>query len=294
MYEEIASNKRRSVILILVFVLLLAALGYFFGEFSGLGWWGLIIALILALALTFSSYYYSHILVLKATRAQPAKKEEYPHLVNSIEGLSIAAGIPQPDLYIINDPSPNAFATGRDPEHGVVAVTTGLIDRLDRLEIEGVLAHEIAHIRNYDTRIATLAAVMVGSVIILSTWLRRSFFFYGRGRSSSRKGGGAGAIIIIVALLLSILAPIFAQLIRLAISRRREYLADADGSLITRYPEGLALALEKISQDPRELQDASQATAHLFIINPFRGKTVSRLFSTHPPLEERVKILRRM
>ncbi len=295
MYRAIAKNKRNTWVLLFIFILLFAAVGLVFGEYTGSGMWGLGIASLVALLLCFGSYYYSDSIVLKATGARPAQKEEYPHLVHSIEGLSIGAGLPAPRLYIIDDPTPNAFATGRNPEKGVVAVTTGLIERLNRTEIEGVLAHEMAHIKNYDTRLATLATVMVGAVVLLSEWIRRSFFFRSmRGRTSSRGRGGHQALIMIVALVISILAPIFAQLLRLAISRRREFLADADGALITRYPEGLASALEKISAEPQKLKNASTATAPLFIINPFRTGGSSKLFSTHPPTGERIKALREM
>lgn len=294
MYQEIERNKRRSFLLILIFIALISLLGFIFGEFTGGGWAGLIIALIIALAMSFGSYYYSDTIVLKSMRARPAKKEEYPHLVNSVEGLSIAAGIPQPALYIIDDPSPNAFATGRNPEHGVVAVTTGLLNKMDRAEIEGVLAHEIAHIRNYDTRISTLAAVMVGATILLSTWLRRTFLYSGGRRKSNKENRGGEVIFVLIALILSISAPLFAKLIQLAVSRQREFLADSDAALITRYPEGLAKALEKLARTPQELATASQATAHLFIVNPFSLKRASQLMSTHPPIEERIKRLRQM
>lgn len=299
MYKNIEKNKRRTWLLMLIFILLIAAIGYVFGETTGSGWFGLIIATIFAGVAAFFSYYYSDQIILKISKARPAKKEEYPHLVNSIEGLSLAAGMPQPKLYIIDDPAPNAFATGRNPEKGVVAVTTGLLERLNRVEVEGVIAHEMAHIKNYDTLIATLAAVMVGAVIILSDWLRRSFFYrsIGVGRSSSRsssKGGGPQAVMMIVGLVLAILAPIFAQLLRLAISRRREFLADADGALLTRYPEGLASALEKISANNTKPQQANDATAPLYIINPFSRGKKSSMFSTHPATEERVKALRKM
>lgn len=298
MYDAIARNKRKTWLLMAGFILVIAAIGFVFGEYTGSGWLGLVIATAIAGLMAFISYYNSDRLVLAATRARPAKKEEYPHLVNTIEGLSLAAGMPQPRLYIIDDPAPNAFATGRNPQKGVVAVTTGLLERLDRMEVEGVLAHEMAHIRNYDTLIATLATVMVGTVIILSDIMRRSIFYRSVGvggrRSSSKQQGGGAAILMIVVIALSILAPIFAQILRFSISRRREFLADADGALLTRHPEGLARALEKISGHPEEMSTASQATAHLFILNPFRKKSKSNLFSTHPPTEERIKALRNM
>ncbi len=296
MYQAIARNRRNSWLLMFLFILLFAAVGFIFGEYTGSGYFGLVIAFLIALALCFGSYYYSDTIVLKATGARPAEKEEYPHLVNSIEGLAIGAGLPTPRLYIVDDPTPNAFATGRNPEKGVVAVTTGLIERLNRVEIEGVLAHEMAHIKNYDTRLATLAAVMVGAIVLLSEWMRRSFFFRSMRRSSSRnrKGAGPEAVIMVLGILMALLAPLFAQMLRLAISRKREFLADADGAMITRYPEGLASALEKISSDPQKLKNASQATAPLFIVNPFSTRGANNLFSTHPPITERVEALRKM
>ncbi len=232
-------------------------------------------------------------MVLGISHAQLVDKKENPYLANVVEGLAIAAGVPTPKTYIIEDSAPNAFATGRNPENSAIAVTTGLLDKLNRLELEGVIAHEMSHIKNYDIRYATLVVVLVGTVALLSDWMRRSFFFRGR---RGRKGGAGGGMIILIALLLAILAPIVAQLIRLAISRQREYLADANGALLTRYPEGLASALEKISKDKEPLEAANKATAHLYIVNPLlehRGK-LNDLFSTHPPAEERIRRLRAM
>jgi heat shock protein HtpX len=220
-------------------------------------------------------------------------RKQNPYLANVVEGLAIAAGVPPPKTYIIEDSAPNAFATGRNPESSAVAVTTGLLDKLNRLELEGVIAHEMSHVRNYDIRYATFVVILVGTVALLSDWMRRSFFFRGR---RGRKSGAGGGIIVLIALLLAILAPIVAQLIRLAISRQREYLADANGALLTRYPEGLASALEKISKDKEPLEVANKATANLYIVNPLlehRGK-LNDLFSTHPPVEDRIKRLRAM
>jgi heat shock protein HtpX len=213
-------------------------------------------------------------------------------LYNIVENLSITAGLPTPKIYIIQDSSPNAFATGRDPQHAVVCVTTGILERLEKVELEGVLAHELSHVGNRDILLSTVVVVMVGFIALLADWFRFSTFFGGGRRRSG--DGEAGVILMIVALVLSILAPIGAMLIQLAISRKREFLADADGALLTRYPEGLARALEKISADPRPLSEANSATAHLFIVNPFRGNKVSKLFSTHPPVEDRIAALRGM
>ena len=251
------------------------------------------VAVVVAIAMTFSSYYYSDRIVLAMSQARPAEKPQYAHLINSVEGLAIASGIPTPRVYVIDDTAPNAFATGRDPEHGVICVTTGLLQKLNRVEVEGVIAHEMGHIKNYDIRFTTLVAVLVGIVALLSDWMLRSFRF--RRRSSSRDGG-AGLIWLVIAIVVAILAPLTAALMQAVLSRQREYLADASGALLTRYPKGLADALEKIAADPEPLEVANKATAHLYIYNPLKdiGGIVNKLFSTHPPIEERVRRLRAM
>jgi heat shock protein HtpX len=290
-YEEISANRRRSFLLIFIFVIFLLFLGWIFGMTQGSGEAGLIAALAVAMVISFVTFFYGDKMVLGISRARPVDRRKTPYLANVVEGLAIAAGIPAPKAYIIEDSAPNAFATGKDPQNSSVAVTTGLLDKLNRLELEGVIAHEMSHIKNYDIRYATLVAILVGTVALLSDWMRRSFFYRGR-----KKGKSGGGIIVIIALILAILAPIIAQLIRLALSRQREYLADANGALLTRYPEGLASALEKISEDTEPLEAANKATAHLYIINPLlehRGK-LNSLFSTHPPVEERIKRLRAM
>lgn len=238
------------------------------------------------------SYWYSDTLVIKMSGAKPATREQYFELWNAVENLSITAGLPMPKVYVIEDDSPNAFATGRDKDHAAVAATTGLIKLLTKNELEGVMAHELSHIGNRDTLVATVVVVLVGFVAIISDMFMRASFLGG----GNNREGRAGAIIAIFGIVFAILAPIVAQLIHLAISRRREFLADASGALLTRYPEGLASALEKISAYPRGLLRASTATAHLYISNPFKGGRVSsfmsKLFSTHPPTEERVAALR--
>ncbi|MDI6772899.1 MAG: M48 family metallopeptidase [bacterium] len=294
MYEAIESNVRRTWLLFAGFVLIVAALGYVFGELTGFGYAGVAVAAVLAIAGAWGSYYYSDRIVLSISGAREAPRERYQYLYNSVEGLAIAAGIPVPRLYLIEDSAPNAFATGRDPQHAAVVVTTGLLDKLDRLELEGVLAHEMAHVQNYDIRLATITAVLVGLVALMSDWLLRSMR-WGR-RRGSRSGGGAQGALVLAGILLAVLAPLFAQLMRLSLSRRREYLADASGAMLTRYPEGLAGALEKISADPEPLEAANKATAHLYIINPLRewGGWANGLFNTHPPVEDRVQRLRAM
>ena len=292
-YEDISANKRKSFLLLFLFVVFLLLLGWVFGQAYGSGGVGVVIALLMALFISLITFYWGDKMVLGISRAKPVDRKENPYLANVVEGLAIAAGVPAPKTYIIEDSAPNAFATGRNPENSAVAVTTGLLDKLNRLELEGVIAHEMSHIRNYDIRYATFVVILVGTVALLSDWMRRSFFFRGR---RGRKRGAGGGIIILIALLLAILAPIVAQLIRLAISRQREYLADANGALLTRYPEGLASALEKISKDKEPLEVANKATANLYIVNPLlehRGK-LNDLFSTHPPAEDRVKRLRAM
>ncbi len=294
MYEAIEGNLRRTWLLFAGFVLVVVALGYLFGELTGFGYAGAAVAAVLAVAGAWGSYYYSDRIVLSISGAREAPRERYQYLYNTTEGLAIAAGIPVPRLYLIEDSAPNAFATGRDPRHAVIVVTTGLLDKLDRLELEGVLAHEMAHVQNYDIRLATIAAVLVGLVALMSDWLLRSMR-WGR-RRGSREGGSAQGALVLAGILLAVLAPLLAQLMRLAISRRREYLADASGAMLTRYPEGLAGALEKISADPEPLEAANKATAHLYIINPLRewGGWANGLFNTHPPVEDRIQRLRAM
>lgn len=296
MYEQIARNKWRSFFLILFFLCLIFALSWVFGELTGLGPHGLVIAVIIAVAMTFGSYYASDKIVLAISRAKPVKKEDYPYLYNVVEGLTIAAGLPKLRCYIIDDTAPNAFASGRNPKNSVIVVTKGLLEKLNRAELEGVIAHEMSHIKNYDILVQTLAVVMIGIVALLSDWILRTLFWgRGRRRSDSKGRGGAG-IFIVVGLVLAVLSPMIAQLLRLAISRKREFLADANGAFLTRYPPGLASALKKLAADREPLEAANKATAHLYIVNPLKdikGK-VNKLFSTHPPVEERIAALEKM
>jgi len=293
-YEQIANNRRLSYLLILVFILFIVAIGYVFGKYTGFGEYAMIPALALALLMSLGSYYYSDRIVLGMSGArQILTKEEEPRLWNAAEGLCLAAGMPMPKLYVIDDSAPNAFATGRDPEHAALAATSGLMDKLEKTELEGVVAHELSHIRNYDIRFMMLVTVLVGTVVLLSDWMTRSLWYGGRRRSS---GGSLGAILLVIGLIFVILSPIIAQLMQLALSRRREFLADASGALLTRYPEGLAKALEKIAADKEPLKEANKATAHLYICNPLldHGGRLNALFSTHPPIEERIERLRAM
>jgi heat shock protein HtpX len=296
-YDQIAANKLRSAALIAVFVALVLALGWVFGQATNYGYAGFVVALVVAFAMTWGSYWYSDKIVLAMSRARLADQEREPYIVNTVEGLAIAAGLPMPKAYVIDDPAPNAFATGRNPENAAIAVTTGLVEKLDRLELEGVIAHELSHIKNYDTLVQTLAAVLAGTVALVSDWMLRSFQWGGSRRRSDGEGGGQMQLVfIVVGLVLAIIAPLFAVLIQLAISRRREYLADANGALLTRYPTGLANALRKIAADTNKLAVANKATESLYIYNPlkdYRGG-VNSLFNTHPPIEERIKRLEAM
>lgn len=293
MYEQIASNVRRSWLIMIIFAAFVVFLGYVFGQLMRIGYGGVVLALIIAIAMSWTGYYHSDKIVLAMSRARPVEKEEHPYLYNVIEGLAIAAGVPVPKMYVIDDTAPNAFATGRDPEHSAIAVTTGLLEKMNRVELEGVIAHEMSHIKNYDIRLATLAVVMVGVIALLSDWLLRSFWWGGRRRDRESSGG---SVLLLIGLILAILAPLIAQLMRLSLSRQREFLADASGAMLTRYPEGLASALERLAADREPLEVANKATAHLYIINPLKdiGGAVNNLFNTHPPIEERVERLREM
>jgi heat shock protein HtpX len=305
MYEEISRNKRNSFILVVVFVAGVIFLGYILGEAAGFGPAAMIFAFILAAIFALTGYFKGDKIVLAVSRARPAKREEYPQLYNVTEELTIASGLPMPALYIIpDDDAPNAFATGRDPKHSSIAVTTALLNRLNRAELQGVLAHELSHVGDYDILFATLIGVLVGTVAMLSDFFLRYMFWTGGGRRRSRSrssssSGGGGGIIMVVAIILAILAPLFALIIQLAVSRQREYLADANAALMTRYPEGLAAALEKISRNPGTLEVSNRATEHLYIISPIknlrdREQKKKSLFSTHPPVADRIRRLREM
>jgi heat shock protein HtpX len=290
-YDQIASNRNKSLIIFSLFFVFVLLLGWVFGLVLEIGYLGVIIAFIIAVLMVFISYYHSDKIVMAISGAKEVKKSEYPYLYNVIDEMAIASGLPTPKKYVINDSAPNAFATGRDPEHSAICVTTGLLKKLKRLELEGVIAHEMSHIKNRDTLLQAITVVLVGVVTLLSDMILRSFF-WGRHR---RDVGSAGIIILVVGLVLAILSPIIAQLVKLAISRKREFLADASAALMTRYPEGLASALEKIAKDKEPLEAANHATAHLYIANPFKEKGfLTGLFSTHPKIEDRVKALRAM
>jgi heat shock protein HtpX len=292
-YDEIAGNRRKSILLVFLFILIIAGLGYIIGLFYGFPYGGVIFATILGLIYFLINYYSGDSIILSMSHAREATRKEFPHYLNTVEGLAIAAGVPTPKAYVIDEESINAFATGRDPKHASITVTSGALRKLNRVELEGVVAHEMSHIKNFDIRLMMLTAVLVAVTALLSDVLLRSFI-YGKG---DRGKGNGGLILIGIGLLFAILSPIIAQLVKLAISRKREYLADANGALLTRYPAGLAGALKKISTDNDKLVDsANKATAHLYIENPLRQHKsfMNNLFSTHPPIDDRIKRLQAM
>lgn len=296
MYDQISSNKLKSIALIAVFVLLVALIGFVFGQATDWGYLGLALALVVAFAMSWGSYWYSDRIVLSLSRARPVDRNTEPYVVNTVEGLAIAAGLPVPRAYLIDDPAPNAFATGRNPENAAIALTTGLVQMMNRQELEGVIAHELSHIKNYDTLLQTLAAVLAGSVTLISEWMLRSFW-WGGGRRRNNEAGQLGVILLLVAIVLAILSPLAASLIQLAISRKREYLADASAAMLTRYPPGLANALRKIAADQNQLRSANKATESLYIANPLkeqRAGGMNALFNTHPPLADRIARLEAM
>ncbi len=296
-YEQVSKNKRNSYILIFVFLIIILLLGYVFGLLFATGTFGIIIALLISLVMILIGYYSGDKLILSMSNAKEVNKKDDPYLVNTVEGLAIAAGIPIPKIYMIQENSMNAFATGRDPKHSSVTVTSGLRKNMNREEIEGVLAHEISHIKNYDIRMMMLVVILVGIIALLSDFMLRSFLWGPRNNRAQKGGGGIFIIFIVLGLLMAILAPLIAQLIKLAVSRNREYLADANGVLLSRNPVGLANALKKIKNDKDKMVDtANKATAHLYIENPLRnlGGSINNLFSTHPPIDQRIKRLEAM
>ncbi|PIS21992.1 zinc metalloprotease HtpX [candidate division WWE3 bacterium CG08_land_8_20_14_0_20_41_10] len=295
-YNRIDENKRQTVYIMLAFVAVISAVGYFAGQYfadgSGVSFLGF--ALIFSGFSGFISYYSSDKIVLAISRAKEVKETDNPYIHKLVENLCIGAGLPKPKIYIIEDTAMNAFATGRDPNHAVICFTTGIIERLNKLELEGVIAHELSHIGNYDIRLMSIVSVLVGTIVLLSDWFTRGMFYGGSRKRDRSEGSGA---LMIVGLVLLILSPLIASLIKLALSRQREFLADSSGALLTRYPKGLADALRKISSDKEILEVANGATAHLYITNPLKGEQanfMAKLFSTHPPVVERIKKLEEM
>jgi heat shock protein HtpX len=296
-YDRIATNKRETWFMMLIFVIVLGAFASVIGFVVGLPWQAAPFVFLALGAYAMISYYASAGVALAVSGAHEVTKEDEPVLYNVVENLSIGSGLPMPKVYVIEDSAPNAFATGRDPKHAAVTATRGLLNKLDKSELEGVIAHEMSHVGNYDIRVMTITVVLVGLVALLADLFMRWAWFGSGSRSSNRdRGGNAYIILVAIAVVLAILAPIAAQLIQLAISRQREYLADASGALLCRNPDALARALEKITADPEPLEEANKATAHLYFANPLRDHEsfLNNLFSTHPPVEERIRLLRAM
>ncbi len=295
--SQISANKAKTYFFMTGFVVFVVLLGYVMGNALGYGNSWVFIAVALSVVTSLGSYYWGDKLVLAMSGARPADRRRDFDFYTVAENLAIAAGLPKPKLYVIDDTAMNAFATGRDPEHAIICATSGILEKLDRRELEGVIAHELSHVKNYDTRLLAVVAVLVGTVAFLADMFMRSLW-WGGGRRNRDDNGNLGALLMVVGIVLAILSPFIAMLIQMAVSRKRELLADASGAFLTRYPEGLARALEKLSQDKEVLEAATNATAHLFIVNPFKGKNFgtwfSGLFDTHPPIAERIKILRAM
>jgi heat shock protein HtpX len=300
LYEQIARNRRRTVLIIVLALAFAGGLGWLFGYLIGVGIAGLVVALAIAAGLSFLSYRAGDKLVLRAARARRVTHEEEPRLHNVVEGLALAGGLPKPAVYVIPEQAMNAFATGPDPQHSSIAVTRGLLDAMNRVELEGVVAHEMSHIRDRDILLGTVVATLVGSVVLIAEFMLRWFWWGGaRGRDDGDRGGQGFAALALLGVVLALVTPLIAQIIRLAMSRRREYLADAEGAILTRYPPGLAAALRKIAADTTPMRAANNATAHLWLKQPSRtpgeaNHWFENLFSTHPPIQDRIRILEEM
>ncbi|EKE15310.1 MAG: heat shock protein HtpX [uncultured bacterium] len=294
-YSQISENKLKTFLIMFFFILIFSSFFFLLGKYFDSPWGYFFLGLFISLASSVGSYFYGDKLVLLTTGAKPADKRTYFNFYTVTENLALASGLPMPALYVIQDSSPNAFATGRDPKHAVICATTGLLEIMNRTELEGVIAHELSHVKNFDILLASIVAVLVGTLAIISDWVIRSIWWH-RGSDDDNRGN-RNPIFIVLFLISLILTPIIATIIQLAISRRREYLADASGILLTRYPEGLVHALEKLRDNPSPMKRVASSTAHLFINSPFKKKNSSwfvSLFSTHPPIEERIKILKSM
>ncbi len=291
-YNQISENKTKTFVIMFFFILIFSSFFFLLGKYFDSPWGYFFFGFFISLASSVGSYFYGDKLVLMTTGAQKADKKTFFNFYTVAQNLSIASGLPMPSLYVINDSSPNAFATGRDPKHSVVCATTGLLEIMDRTELEGVIAHELSHVKNFDILLASIVAVLVGTLALISDWVMRSMW-WSRGDDDNRSS--RNPIFFVLLIISLILTPIIATIIQLAISRKREYLADASAVLLTRYPEGLARALEKLKNNSTPLHKAASSTAHLFIDNPFKKKNSSwliNLFSTHPPIEERIRILK--
>ena len=299
MYEDIRNNKIKTGLIVSLFIVVIALIVYYVCMAFDLGAFSIIIAMIFSIGSAWASYYYSDKIVLSINRAHPASPEQYEKLNNILDGLMVSSGLQdRPKLYVVDDPQPNAFATGRNPQNSVICVTTGLLDIMDYYELEGVVAHELSHIKNYDIRLSAVVSVMVGFIVMLTDWVSRALF-WGRGRDNDRESSG-NPILMLIGLICLILAPIFGQLMQLALSRRREFLADASAVELTRNPDGLISALQKLDADTHQLRTANNSTAHMYIVDPFKAnlkdgkKKKTSLFSTHPSIEDRIEAIRNL
>ena len=301
MFDTIRKNKIQSLSIVFTFIVIITLILYYVFWALDFGSMAIIISLIFSLTSAWASYYYSDKIILSMNKARPATKEEYLKLVNILDSLMLSSGLEyRPQLYVVEDSQPNAFATGRDPKHSVICVTTGLLNKLDYYELEGVIAHEMGHIKNYDIRLSAIVTVMVGFVVMLSDIFSRTLF-WGRTRNKDDNSRNSNAILMIIGLIFLILSPIFGRLMQLAVSRKREFLADATAVEFTRNPDGLISALQKLSLDPNELKNANNATSHMYVVNPFRKnlsdtktKNTSSIWSTHPSTQDRIEALRNL
>ena len=299
MYSDIKSNKIKTGFIVSLFIIVIALIVYYVSMAFDLGYMSIIIAMIFSIGSAWASYYYSDRIVLSINKAKPATQEQYQKLNNILDGLMISSGLEnRPKLYVVDDPQPNAFATGRNPQNSVICVTTGLLEKLDYYELEGVIAHELSHIKNYDIRLSAVISVMVGFMVILTDWVSRALF-WGRGRDNDDNNNG-NPILMLIGLISLLLAPIFGQLMQLALSRRREFLADASAVELTRNPDGMISALQKLDSDPNELRTANNSTAHMYIVSPFKSnlkngkKKKTSLFSTHPSIDDRIEAIKNL
>ena len=299
MYSDIKSNKIKTGFIVSLFIIVIALIVYYVSMAFDLGYMSIVIAMIFSIGSAWASYYYSDRIVLSINKAKPATQEQYQKLNNILDGLMISSGLEnRPKLYVVDDPQPNAFATGRNPQNSVICVTTGLLEKLDYYELEGVIAHELSHIKNYDIRLSAVISVMVGFMVILTDWVSRALF-WGRGRDNDDNDNG-NPILMLIGLICLLLAPIFGQLMQLALSRRREFLADASAVELTRNPDGMISALQKLDSDPNELRTANNSTAHMYIVSPFKSnlkngkKKKTSLFSTHPSIDDRIKAIKNL
>lgn len=297
-YNQIASNKAKTYLILILFIVLISGFFFIIGKFFESPFAYFIFGFFFSLFSSIASYFYSDKIVLFTVGAKPADKKKYFNFYTVTENLAIASGLPMPKLYVIEDSAPNAFATGRDPKHAVICATTGLLNVMERKELEGVISHELSHVKNYDILLASIVSILVGTIALVADWIMRSLWWGGYHKDNDERQNRS-PIAFVFLLIALVMIPVAATLIQLAVSRRREFLADASGALLTRYPDGLASALEKIAADSHIVRGATNSTAHLFIANPFKNKTktiswLTSLFSTHPPIEERIKILRSM